>query len=80
MTRYFFHIQTAVLATDLDGVEFPDLDSARAMAARSFGELIKDYSSEFWSTKPWSMTVTDDAGLTLFVLEMHGRPLSTSPD
>ncbi len=79
MARYFFHTQTAQLVPDHEGTELADLNMARASAARSFGELIKDQGLEFWSTRPWSITVTDNAGLILFVLEMHGLPSPACP-
>jgi hypothetical protein len=32
------------------------------------GELMRDQPEAFWGGAIWTMTVTDDAGLTLFVL------------
>ncbi len=80
MPRYFFHTESHVRTSDDDGLELPDIHSARVAAARSVAELLRGHADLFWGSKPWSMTVTDDGGLILFSLEVHGHSSPAIPD
>ena len=57
---------------DVDGIELPDLASAKCEAVKLAGRLICDEADLFWTKAEWSMTVTDDRGLTLFQLQIVG--------
>lgn len=73
MPRYFFHTRTASKVADPDGVDLADHVAARHEAIRASGELMRDGAADFWGTRPWLVTVTDEAGLILYEIEMHGR-------
>lgn len=76
MPRYFFHFTDGRrVFGDADGREFVGLHAARAHATRQVRDLkaamcdphIQDLSG-------WSMTVTDTAGRTVFVLGFDMKP------
>jgi hypothetical protein len=73
MARYFFHTQTNIRFTDELGQEYPSASLARGEAIRAAGELMRDGADIFWGTRPWSITVTDAAGVVLYEIEMHGQ-------
>lgn len=72
MTRYFFHSQTDTRSTDTDGEEFATPAEARKEAIRMAGEMLKTAPEPFWSSRPWEITITDQAGLIMWVLSVHG--------
>ena len=72
MAMYFFHTQTRKRVTDNEGLELPDHAAARTEAIRTAGELIRDVPEGFWSTRPWSVTVTDAAGHVLYEIFLDG--------
>ncbi|MEO5773543.1 MAG: hypothetical protein ABIQ32_05430 [Sphingomicrobium sp.] len=57
---------------DVDGHELPSLAAAKCAAIRMFGAVVCDDADRFWDEADWSMTVTDDRGLTLFQLHLIG--------
>lgn len=73
MPRYFFQIQTFVRVADRQGMVLPNQAAARTEAIRASGEMMRDGAESFWSTRPWSVTVTDESGLILLRLEMDDR-------
>ena len=64
--RYFFHSETDTRYSDLDGMDFDDPAQARAEAIKLCGEMIHEAPKGFWGSRPWSVTVTDEAGLVLW--------------
>jgi hypothetical protein len=69
MPRYFFNIQDGKTILDDEGIELPDLDSARAQAVTSSGEMLRDgASSALWNGTAWKMWVTGEDKKTLFTL------------
>jgi hypothetical protein len=72
MARYFFHTDSIKRYNDPTGEELPGLVEARATAARSIAEMLRDDATVFWGTRPWAMTVTDATGLIFFSIEVHG--------
>ncbi|MEG3089485.1 DUF6894 family protein [Sphingomonas sp. PB4P5] len=72
MPRYFFHVQTDSRDTDDIGVELDGPQEARAQAIKTCGQLLNDDPKNFWGSKPWSVVVTDAAGLILWDLSTHG--------
>ena len=68
MPRYYFHVADGKDFPDLQGTELADLAAARREALRFSGAMLSDASERFWSGDDWAMTVTDERGLTLFVL------------
>jgi len=45
--RFFFHVQNDTLVLDEEGMEFPDVDSAREEAIRACGEMIREVPEIF---------------------------------
>lgn len=72
MPRYFFHMQTGTRQTDAVGVELPSHTEARAEAIRTAGEMLRDQPESFWSNRPWTVTVTDAAGLIFYEIMLDG--------
>ena len=71
MPRYHFNIHDGEDLLDHEGSELADIQAARVTAIRFAGELLRDHASRFWNGDEWQMEVTDDVGLTLFVLTFH---------
>ena len=72
MARYFFNTENGDVHSDHEGIELPSLAAARVEAVRLSGALLQDIAPEFWSTSAWNMTVTDEAGLILFTIDVSG--------
>jgi hypothetical protein len=73
MARYFFHIQTDSRWTDEAGVELASPLEARAQAIETCGQMVRDEPDKFWGSRPWTIVVTDAAGLILWELSMDGQ-------
>jgi hypothetical protein len=67
------HIDDGGPAVDTLRHEFPDASVARREATLCAGELLRDRPEAFWSSTPWRISVTDDAGATLLVLKLEGH-------
>jgi hypothetical protein len=78
MARYFFHSQTDTRFTDEEGVEFATPQEARAQAIVTCGEMMRDAPAAFWGSRPWSVTVTDHAGLIMWELSIGGQASAAS--
>ena len=72
MPRFFFHTQNDTDYTDEEGIDLPDMESARTQAALLTAALLKDGASRFWASGPWTLTVTDEDGLVFFTIATHG--------
>ncbi|WP_431312377.1 DUF6894 family protein [Sphingomonas natans] len=72
MARYFFHVQTDVRSTDLEGWEFDTPIEARSQAIATCGQMMRDAAEAFWGSRPWSVSVTNAVGLILWELSMDG--------
>jgi hypothetical protein len=70
MPRYYFHVDDGHSILDHEGTEFPGLKAARIEAVRLAGAILSERAETFWNDEPWSLRVTDKAGLTLFALEV----------
>ncbi|WP_435404741.1 DUF6894 family protein [Methylobacterium longum] len=75
MPRYYFHIQDGKNIRDDEGTQLPGLSSARDVAIRTLGELLRDGWDNDHLTEGLTMHVVDEGGIeviTLHVsLEMH---------
>jgi hypothetical protein len=69
MPRYYFHTDDL---RDPEGSELESLVVAKCEAVKLAGRIICDASDTFWNNAEWSMTVTDEKGLTLFQLQIVG--------
>jgi hypothetical protein len=72
MQRYFFHTQTGTRTTDLLGLELAGPVEARSEAIKACGVMMSETPEGFWGTRPWNVTVTDEAGLVLWEIFMDG--------
>ena len=70
MSRFYFHTEDGRIQRDREGVELADLHAARFEAIRALGEILKERADEFWADGVLRMTVADDDGLTLFLVEV----------
>lgn len=68
MPRYYFGSVDGHREPDPEGLDLPDLDAARAMAARYTGDVLKSDPAQVWHNGQWRVEVTDDAGILLFTL------------
>ena len=65
MPRYFFHTQNGDCIRDEQGEELKSLDAAREEAVAVLGEILRYRGSSFWTTRAFSVIVTDAAGETV---------------
>jgi hypothetical protein len=61
MPRFYFHTQTEARVADTEGAEFDRPVEARREAILLSGELMRDAPKAFWDSRPWSVTVTNEA-------------------
>jgi hypothetical protein len=69
MPRYYFHSEDGRCFPDESGTEFENLEAAKIAAVTILGELLKEDAREFWSTESFRLTVTNESGLILFILD-----------
>jgi hypothetical protein len=67
-----FHIDDHLTAQDDVGVELESLAAAKCEGVKLAGQHICDASGTFWDTGEWSLTASDESGLTLFTLHFLG--------
>jgi hypothetical protein len=65
--------------TDDTGLEFATAQEARHEAIRSAGKLLRDAAEPFWGARPYSVTVTNEAGLVMWEIYMDGVNAAASP-
>jgi hypothetical protein len=77
MPRYFFHTEDGSCFPDEQGSVLPDLEAAKVAALCTFGELLREMQAEFWKEGGLRLIVQDEAGMTLFTLDMSviGSPV-----
>ena len=68
MPRYFFNVIDGLSLPDPVGTELPDIGTARALAIKTSGEILRDMGAQFWNGKEWEMEVSDESGQVLFAL------------
>ena len=76
MPRFFFHTDNI---RDVDGTELKSVAVAKCEAIKLAGRIICDEASEFWDRAEWTLTVSDDRGLTLFELCIVGTDSAAIP-
>ena len=72
MPKYHFNIADGHSPHDSEGIEVESLAVAKCEAIRMAGRIICDAAASFWDRAEWTMTVTDDTGLTMFTLQIVG--------
>ena len=65
MPRYFFHTQNGDCIRDDQGEELKNVAAAREEAVAVLGEILRYRGSSFWTTRAFSVIVTDDEGQTV---------------
>lgn len=65
MPRYFFHTQNGDCIRDDQGEELRSIDAAREEAVAVLGEILRYRGASFWTTRAFSVIVTDDEGQTV---------------
>jgi hypothetical protein len=70
MPRFHFNVEDGRHYPDQDGLELAGQAAARDEALRAIGELVAAKPEDFWRDGFFRMTVTDDDGLTLFILDL----------
>ena len=68
MPRYHFNVFDGIARTDPDGMELPHYPAARLEAVRRAGEILHDHALSVAQGDDWRIELTDDSGLTLFVM------------
>jgi hypothetical protein len=68
MRRYHFHDADAERHPDSEGVELPDDDTAKVMAVRYAGELLKHNPRDLWEKGHWRVEVTGDDNALLWTV------------
>ena len=79
MDRYFFDIEESVHLADKLGVELPDFDAVKATAVQVLAESLWRSGKKFWDAPEWRLVVSNEAGLTLFILELSATMAPASP-
>jgi hypothetical protein len=57
---------------DAEGYDLESVAVAKCEAAKMLGWMLCDDSQRFWHQAAWTMTVSDEKGLTLFQLDVVG--------
>ena len=70
MPRFYFHLEDGELSPDLDGTALASVQEAQREAVEHFAEMMRERCAEIWRDRGLKLTVVDERGLTLFVLEM----------
>ena len=65
MPRYFFDTQNGDCIRDDQGEELRSVDAAREEAVAVLGEILRYRGASFWTTRAFSVIVTDDEGQTV---------------
>jgi hypothetical protein len=70
MPRFFFTLDDGGAMRGAEGADLPTIEAVRAEAIRFLGHALADQPDAFWSRGEWKLTVADDGGLTLFMVEV----------
>jgi hypothetical protein len=71
--RFYFHTETDVRVTDTKGQEFPGYEEARREAIRTCGQMMREAAEAFWGSRPWNVSVTNEAGLIMWEIYVDGQ-------
>ena len=70
MPKFFFHTEDGTCVRDTDGTELPDVHAARNEAVVILGELVREDPDQFWRDAGFRLTVANEDGLTLYILDL----------
>jgi hypothetical protein len=70
MPRYFFHVLNHIRTQDHDGVELPDIETARREALKDVDDIKREnfvmLDKNAWAR--WSIEICDEEGAVLLVV------------
>lgn len=69
MPQFHFHLDDVRYE---EGRELPDLAAAKCKALELAARHICDAANAFWDREEWTLSVTDERGLTLMQLHIVG--------
>ena len=69
MPRFHFHLKDGEDSPDPKGIDLDSIGEARREALAFAGELLSEMKLDGPFARRWEMQVTDDRGLTLFLLD-----------
>jgi hypothetical protein len=67
MPRYFFDVRNHITASDLDGRELPDLETAIAEARKDITDIMRARFDTINNWATWSIEIRDETRLLLRV-------------
>ena len=70
MARFFFHLADGKSAPDEEGFELADVHASRAAALHLVAQSLLDRPADFWASRDWLLTVTDESGLALYSVQV----------
>lgn len=70
MTAYYFHLTNGDETRDGQGTELASLHDARCYAVQMIAEVLCNAPERYWQHEEYRVTVSDESGLTLFIVEM----------
>ena len=70
MPRYFFHTEDGRIRRDAEALELDGIRDARTEALKTVGQMMELKPDEFWDDGCYRMTVTDDTGLILLIIDL----------
>ena len=72
MPTYHFDVQSGTNDCDRTVLECKDLAEAKGEALKLAGAATSDAAGTFWQEPEWMLIAKDDAGVTLFQLQVLG--------
>ncbi len=69
MKRYHFKTDEQ---SDVKGLRLADLAAVKCEAGKVAGSIMCASADEVWQTREWTVTVTDDVGVTVLELSIVG--------
>jgi hypothetical protein len=76
MPTFHFHLDDQ---RDEEGLELADLAAAKCEALEFAARHICDAANGFWDREEWTLSVTDERGLTLMQLQIVGTQSAALP-
>jgi hypothetical protein len=77
LPRYFFHTENGDRIRDDQGEDLADLEAAREEALTVLGEILRYRGASFWTTRSFSVIVTDADGQV--AISITARASDTPP-
>jgi hypothetical protein len=68
--RFYFHLDDGGSFHDEEGAELATVAAARDEALRFLGHSLADKPGDFWARGQWRLSIADEAGATLFTVEV----------